>query len=208
MPLVSVSYGRFFFGGIPGGGIPAGLGVNLVDSGDWKFGVGLGYDLRSPRKESDDARLTGLGDIAKTPHATLFGSYGHDWYKVRANVVTDIGGKHEGTQASLEFEGKYHLSPQFALSAGPGLTWADKKYTQTFFGVTSAQSATSGLAPHSATSGLNSLQFSIGAEYAYSRDVLFGARASFGTLRRDARSSPITSSTSQNTLGLFGIYRF
>jgi MipA family protein len=208
LPLLSASYGRYFIGGLPGAGVPAGLGVNLVNRSDWKFGVGLGVDLTKPRKESDDARLTGLGDISGTPHGTVFGSYSHDWFKIRGNVITDIGGKHEGTQASLDFEGKYQVTPAFSLSAGPGLTWADKRYTQTFFGVDQTQSLNSGLAPYTAGAGLNMLRFSVGAEYALSRSWFVGARASLGTLRGDARDSPITASKSQNTFGLFGAYHF
>lgn len=208
LPLLSASYGRYFIGGMPGAGIPVGVGVNLVDQSDWKFGVGVGYDVSKPRKESDDARLKGLGDVSRTPHGAIFGSYTRDWFKVRGNVVTDIGGKHEGTQASLDLEGTYQLTPALSLSAGPGLTWADKKYSQTFFGVDASQSAKSGLTPYTAGSGLNTLRLSVGAEYAFSRDWFIGARISAGTLRGDARNSPITASKSQNTFGLFGVYHF
>jgi outer membrane protein len=208
LPLLSASYGRYFIGGLPGAGVPAGLGINLVDRSDWKFGVGLGFDLGDPRKESDDVHLKGLGDVKGTPHGTVFGSYSQDWFKVRGNIVTDIGGRHEGTQASLDVEGKYRLSPALALSAGPGITWSDKKYTQTFFGIDQTQSLNSGLAPYAAGAGLNLLRFSVGAEYAISRSWFVGARASLGTLRGDARNSPITESKSQNTFGLFGVYHF
>jgi outer membrane protein len=208
IPLLSASYGRYFIGGLPGAGVPVGLGMNIIESSDWKFGVGLGIDLKKPRKESDDARLTGLGDISGTPHGAVFGSYTHDWFSVRSNVVTDIGGKHEGTLASLELEGRYRLTPNLTLSAGPGLVWADKKYSQTFFGIDAAQSANSGLAPYAAGAGLNSLRFSVGAEYRFDAHWFVGARATAATLRGDARRSPITSDTSQNTFGIFGGYHF
>jgi outer membrane protein len=208
LPLLSASYGRYFIGGLPGAGIPAGIGVNLIDRSDWKFGLGLGIDIDKPRRESDDPHLKGLGDVQGTPHGAMFGSYSHDWFKVRGNVITDIGGKHEGTQASLDVEGKYQVTPRFGVSAGPGLTWADKKYTQTFFGINQTQSLASVLAPYDAGAGLNTLRFSVGAEYALSRSWFVGARASLGTLRGDARNSPITESKAQNTFGLFGIYHF
>jgi outer membrane protein len=208
IPLLSASYGRYFIGGLPGAGVPVGLGMNIIESPEWKFGIGLGIDLKKPRKESDDARLTGLGDISGTPHGAVFGSYTHDWLSLRGNVVTDIGGKHEGTLASLELEGKYNVTPSLTLSAGPGLVWADKKYTQTFFGIDAAQSANSGLAPFAAGAGLNMLRFSVGAEYRFDKHWFMGARATAGTLRGDARHSPITSDTSQNTFGIFGGYHF
>lgn len=208
LPLLSASYGRYFIGGLPGAGIPAGLGVNIVNTPAWKFGVALGIDFQKPRKESDDSRLKGLGDVSSTPRGALFASYTHDWLKVRGNVVTDIGGKHQGTLASLDLEANYEVTPKLTLLAGPGVTWADKKYSQTFFGIDTAQSARSGLAPYTAKAGLNSLRFSIGGDYDITPKWFVGLRATPGKLRGDARRSPITSNTSQNTFVLFSGYHF
>ena len=78
-------------------------------------------------------------------------------------TLTDIGGKQQGTRLSLGAEARYPVSDTIALSAGPSVTWADAKYTQTFFGVDAAQSARSGLAVRTANAGLNSVGFSVGA---------------------------------------------
>lgn len=209
VPLLSVNYGRLFVGGTPGAGVPVGLGYNILENSGWKFGVGLGLDLRKPRQESDDpARLSGLGDVPATPHGAVFGSYSQSWLEVRGSVSTDIGGKHEGTLAALDLQARYALAPSLIVSAGPGLTWADSRYSQTFFGIDAAQSANSALAPYAARSGLNSVRFSLGASYQVSPHWFVGARAAAATLRGDARQGPITSDTSQNTYGIYGGYRF
>jgi outer membrane protein len=208
LPLISARYGRFFIGGAPETGVPLGVGANLFEDSNWRLGVVVGRDLKSPRKASDDPRLTGLGDIASTTHLGVFGSYTQDGWSLRGNVLSDVGGEHEGTTANLELVGKYQLTDQLSLSAGPGLAWANKRYTQTFFGVDATQAANSGLTPYDANSGLNSVKFSLGLEYRIDRHWFVSALASVESLRGDARSSPITSDTSPHTIGVFAGYRF
>ncbi len=208
LPLINARYGRYFVGGVPGAGVPLGVGVNLVEDSGWRLGAVLGPDLITPRKASDAPRLTGLGDIPSTTHVGLFGSYSQDWWSMRSSIVTDAGGKHEGTTANIELEGKYVLSERITLSAGPGLTWADKRYTQTFFGVNATQAANSGLSPYNANGGLNALKFSLGVDYRIDPHWFISARASIESLRGDARGSPITSQTSPHIIAVFSGYHF
>lgn len=208
VPIVSANYGRFFIGGVPGAGIPAGIGAFLVRETNWKLGVGIGGNLSKPREESDSPRLRGLGDIDRTVLGSVFGSYDDKWFSVRAGVLSDIGGNDQGTRVSLDLEGKYNVTDQLALSAGPGLTWADKKYTQTFFGISAAQSASSGLGSYTASSGLNTIRFSVGADYRLTPRWGIGARITAASLRGDAADSPITEKKAQNSFALFAAYRF
>lgn len=207
-PMLSANYDRYFIGGLPEAGVPVGLGVNLVQDAHWRMGLGLGVDLDKPREESDSARLQGMGDIDGTTHGAVFASYSDSWWKVGGNVVTDLAGKNQGTRASLNFEVKYSPMARLELSAGPSVTWADSKYAQTFFGVTAAQSASSGLSPYTAKSGINQVNFNIAARYQLNQQWGLGARFSAGTLRGDAVDSPITEKKSQNTLAVFANYRF
>src|ERR1700731_1512433 len=63
LPLVSITYGRFFFGGVPGGGAPAGAGAYLVHTEHWAVGFDIGGAVRKPRRATDDPILRGWGDI-------------------------------------------------------------------------------------------------------------------------------------------------
>ncbi len=208
LPLLSARYGRYFVGGVPGTGVPLGAGLDFLEDTHWRLGVVLGPDLRKPRKASDDPRLKGLGDIDSTTHLALFSSYSQSWWSLRGNVVSDVGGKHEGTTASLELEGRYPLTERLFLSAGPGLRWSDKRYTQAFFGVDATQATDSGLARYEANAGLNALTFSLGLEYRIDPHWFINSRASIESLRGDARHSPITSDASPHSVGVFGGYRF
>src|SRR5439155_5799524 len=65
-PAAHLAYGPVFFG-------IGGLGVNLYRDPRWRFGASL--SLGRGRKESDDQRLQGLGDVDRTVVAGLFAVY-------------------------------------------------------------------------------------------------------------------------------------
>jgi outer membrane protein len=208
LPLLNASYGRYFIGGVPSSGIPAGMGAYLVQDPHWKLGVGLGGSLGKQRKESDSSRLAGLGDISGTPQGAVFGSYSDTWWKVSGNVLTDIGGKKQGTRASMNLEANYSPMKNLVLTAGSGFTWTDAKYNQAFFGVDATQSARSGLPIYTPKAGINSVSFNLGANYQLTQQWGLGAIYSVSNLRGDAAISPITEKKSQSTFGMFASYRF
>jgi outer membrane protein len=208
LPLFSADYGRFFVGGASGAGLPAGAGAYLVQDGPWRLGLGVGANLRKPRREADDPHLQGLGDVDGTEFGSLFASYNKPWFSARTSVVTDIGGQHQGTRLALDLEGRFSPVHDLMLTAGPGLTWADSQYTRTFFGIDRGQSARSGLPVHAAGSGINLARFALGADYRLSPAWGVGLHLSAASLRGDAEASPITERKAQNTYALFGSYRF
>jgi len=208
IPMIGAEYGRFYIGGVPGAGSPAGVGMYLLRDSGWTVGVGVGANLRSPRKESDSPRLAGTGDIARTETGSLFANYDWRWLGIRSSVQTDIGGKKEGTTASLDLEGRLPLPGGFMLTAGPGLVWADHKYQQTFFGINTAQSLASGLTAYDARSGVNTVRLNLGANYRISPHWDVGLRGSIGRLTGSATDSPITESKNQNTFALITSYGF
>jgi len=207
-PVLSAQYGRYFIGSVPGAGVPAGLGAYLLQDDHLHVGIGLGGDVGKARQESDSPRLHGLGDVDGTVLGTVFASYGYQWFTVRSSTVSDIGGKHHGTRAALELEGKYAVSEKLSLSAGPSVTWADARYTQKFFGIDAAQSARSGRAIYTPKSGINSVGLSLGAELRVSPSWGVGAMVNASQLRGGAADSPVTERKSQSAAGLFAAYRF
>ena len=208
LPLVSVRYKRFFLGGAPGSGSPGGLGAYLYESDRWTLGAVASPDARDPRKESDDERLRGLGDIDATVRAGLFTSYRIGWLKLSASAMTDVADKQPGTIANLDAEFTYRPFPKLILSGGPGVSWSDKKYVQTFFGVTGEQAARSGFAPYTPAGGVSVVRVSFGAQYLLTPHWFLGARATAARLQGDAANSPIVVEKNQNLYALFFGYRF
>ena len=207
-PMFSARYGRYFIGAVPEAGVPAGAGAYLLQNEHWRAGVGLGFNLQKPRKESDSVTLRGLGDIQGTTLGAAFASYDDKWFRINTNVVTDIGGKNQGTRLSMNIDGKYSPTDRLTLTAGPGFTWADSKYNQTFFGINAAQSTQSGRTQYTLGSGINTVRFGVGANYRLTSQWSVGARLTAENLRGDAAGSPLTEKKSQNSVGLFTSYQF
>lgn len=208
VPLLSADYGHYFVGAVPVAGLPAGVGMYLIRTENWKLGAALGASIGKPRREADAPRLAGLGDIDGTALASLFGSYNQPLYSLRANLVSDVGGNGQGLRMEVDAEGRYVVNPSLVLSAGPGLTWTNNSYTRTFFGVTAAQSAASGLPKYDTGSGINSVSFSVGANYRLTPQWGLSTRLTARRLQGDAVDSPITEDRMQNSIALFASYRF
>jgi MipA family protein len=208
VPFLNATYGRYFIGSVPGTGAPVGAGAYLYQDDRFRFGAAIGGDFGKPREESDNDKLRGLGDIDATARAGLFASYTVDRFTLRGSVFSDIGGKDQGTVASMDLEARFMPVEGLLLTAGPGLTWANKDYTQTFFGVDAEQSARSGLPVYDANSGISSVRFSLGANYRLNANWGVAARFTNSKLRNDAADSPITEDKKQNSFGLFATYRF
>jgi outer membrane protein len=207
LPLVSVSYGRFFIGAVPGGGAPAGAGAYLLHTEHWAIGLDIGGDSRKPRRATDDPILRGWGDIPGTARAGMFASYTRDWLSVRGSI-SDAVAHHEGVLASLAVEAKYHATQRLTLSIGPEITWANNQYSQTFFGISAAQSEIAGIAPYLAKSGVNTVGGSAGATYMLTDHWSLGAHVGYGKLQGDAANSPVTTDKTQRMYGAFVMYRF
>jgi len=206
LPLISVSYDRYFIGGAPGSGAPAGIGAYLLHTEHWAVGLDVGGDARKPRRASDDPVLRGWGDIPGTARGGMFASYNMDWLSVRGSV--SVGGHNEGVLASLGVEAKYHATRRLTLTIGPELTLVNNQYAMTFFGVDAAQSEIGGIAPYRARGGINSLGGSAGASYILTEHWSLAAHVSYGRLQGDAANSPVTTDKTQRLYGAFVMYRF
>ncbi|KPC49623.1 MipA/OmpV family protein [Amantichitinum ursilacus] len=204
IPIVKVTYGHWFIGGEDTG---AAVGYNFVQDQNWLLAAGVYADL-SPRQQSDDPHLQGLGDVKTTARALLLAQYSQDWLKLGGTLTQDILGKHEGARAMLYARAKWDVNDQLTLFAGPRLAWANSAYMQTFYGVTAQQALDSGLAAYNASAGLQEATLDVGADYRIDAHWGVGARFSFGKLHGSAADSPITEKTNQTRFGAFAAYHF
>jgi outer membrane protein len=204
LPLVKLEYGRFFIGGEDAGA--PGIGFRFVDTTSWKAGIVYAHDLTTPRKESDSARLDGMGDIGKTNRVGLFASYQYRDFTLGSRLVRS--GDDQGTRIDIFGKTRFDTGSGLRLTAGPTATWANREYNQTYFGVDADQSARSGLAQYHPSSGLTSVAMEFGASYPLGHDWLFGSRLTLGRLMGDAAQSPLTEQSRLVSVSFFSLYHF
>jgi outer membrane protein len=100
-------------------------------------------------------------------------------------------GGHEGLVGETGIDVVAPLRPDLTLSAGPRLTFAGEDYMDTYFGVTPAQAARSGLPAYQADAGLKSVGVEGKLRYEFATDWAVTAKGGYFRLVGDAADSPI-----------------
>lgn len=203
-PVGKVSYGKFFIGG----GAGLGIGYTALERGGLSAGFAISRDSSAERDQADAPRLQGLGDIDPTMRAGLFVQYRHDWLRASASVMRDVGGNKQGTVASATAEAVFRPIPALELSAGPSVTFGNRQYAQTAFGVDALQASRSGLPRYAPEGGATQAALQFGAGYALSNSWVLGVKLSAGRLRGDAAASPVVEKKAQNSGAVFAAYKF
>lgn len=130
--------------------------------------------------------------------------------QVELSVVQDISEVHDGLLATASASYMAVRQPDTFLSFDLQTTWADADYTQTYFGISPADAATSGLAAYEPGSGVRDVGMGISAGYYFSRSLGIIGRVGANYLIGDAAESPVTDQGSrwQPVGGLTLSYRF
>ncbi len=197
VPVIHFTYGSMFFG-------LGGVGANLYRDARWRLGASL--SLGGGRKESDDPRLQGLGDVDRTVLGGVFAVYANRGLLARAHLATDIGGNGQGTVVRLDAYGRMRVGEGLAFFAGPGLTWADRRHMQTFYGVTAEQAARSGYPEFEAGNAVQGLRLSAGAAYRAAPNWRLVGLYSLSQLRGDAAASPIIETRTNSSFFVSAMY--
>ncbi len=198
-PLINIRYKDFAFASVG-----EGLGVNLLHGDHYRGGLALTYDLG--RLESNDiSHLHGLGDINRAPALKAFMSYAISKsfpMVVRADVRQIIGGA-DGMLADIDaYMPLPGSSRHLIMFAGPSFTYADHRYMQKEFGVTTTQSIASGYPVYDAHAGSNAMGFGLSATGFITEHWLVNLDGAVNRLLGSAAYSPITQKTTQHVIAL------
>ncbi|HCG04881.1 MAG TPA: MipA/OmpV family protein [Desulfovibrio sp.] len=187
LPDVSVAYedGLFF------ANIWDGIGSYPLQGENYKVGASVGF---TPGRQEEDDRdtLRGMGDIDRGATVNLLGEYGFDQIHLSGKVSK--GTEEYGTTAKMELGSMFPVSEQLTVMGSVGATWADEEHMETYFGVSSAQSARSGHGRYHADSGIKSVGFSIGVVYSITDQWNVKLMVMGDQLMGDAVDSPIVKS--------------
>lgn len=183
------------------------LGVYAYKTEATQIGAAVAWDL-THRIASDDERLRGLPNVRETARFKLFASRTVYFITGDTNVATDVAGHGQGTLAQANLWFTIPFAPSFSVSLGPGVTWADTRYMSTFYAVTPAESAHSGLSVFPTRAGVADAHLNGLAEWALLSHLRIGVSAYLAHLKGDAADSPITERLGQATVVGWVAYRW
>jgi MipA family protein len=223
LPDFDISYKTKDWGKFGVGSKSRGASWTIIDKEEYSLGFLLGGDTGRSEKDGTvfrpgSKRLRGLGEIKA---AGEVGVFGHIVLGVPLSlqVIRGLGDEkqdsnnfsfkgHRGTRIEFGSEIPFKLSEALTLSVSPGISWADKNYMQTYFGVTGAQSARSGFKELRADGGIKSINIGAGLNYQIDKNWSANAGITFHQLRGSAAKSPITEQKRQTSAILGVSYAF
>lgn len=211
VPLVAFEYGRLRISAAGASAIlgfgqdPRGPGATaaLIDRSDLKFGLGLRLD--SGRKSSDSPDLAGFDDIRRTVRGRVYASraWSERW-TATAQVSQDLLGREGGALASADLGYRWPVGARTQLTFGGGANWGNSTRIQSYFGVSEAASARSGLPVYRPGAGLIDLHLGAGVTTAFTPHWIGFATLGAAELQAGAASSPLTRTrtTTSATIGI------
>lgn len=182
------------------------LRYRLVSLSGFEIGPLAGW--RFGRQQDDAAHLAGLGDVDGGFVVGAYAAYRLGSLMPYVTYHHQVTGDDTGGILRFGVETRHRLNHWLTLTANGGATYASSQYMDSFFGVTAAQSAASGLAAFGADAGIKDAFLSLTADVRI--DDQWGLKV-FGRYSRlvgDAASSPITETENQFLAGAAVTYRF
>jgi MipA family protein len=163
------------------------------------------------RQEDDNDALKNLGDIDAGVDVGGFVAAEFGIVSLNSQILKNVGDGHEGTVANVSATYNHGFSEKLYGSVGLSASWADDNYMSKFFGITAAQSLTSGYQKYDAEAGFKDVGINVGMLYNVTDTISAGASLGYSRLLDSAADSPLVKekgSANQLSGGLIVTYRF
>jgi outer membrane scaffolding protein for murein synthesis (MipA/OmpV family) len=211
LPFVGFRYGRGdFYVSLEGRALRA----NVLPGGWLEVGPIVTFE-RGRDNDIENEAVRRLGEIDDAVNAGVFArkrfGLAGGQLKIGGEVLTDTGKVHEGVLAEFGIDYDRPLSDRWSVGASLSTTWADRKYMQTYYGVSGAGALASGLSPYGADKGIENVEAGATLRYRINDRWSALANASYRRLVDSAADSPIVAregSADQGQLALALFYSF
>ncbi|NBN65860.1 MipA/OmpV family protein [Microvirga tunisiensis] len=198
MPIFAVS--RFY---LPG--------LGQVADGQKQTGLFFfpSFNFVGERKPSDDKDLRGTRKINWALEAGLGAGYQAEYFRVFAELRQGFNG-HTGQVGQLGADLITRPMDRLEWSIGPRAGFASSKYMDTYFSVSAAESAASGLPRYKAGGGFKSVGLETRFTYDLNDKVKLHLQGGYDRLIGDAGKSPLVKAGSKDqfNIGTGVTYRF
>jgi outer membrane scaffolding protein for murein synthesis (MipA/OmpV family) len=196
-PGFFLRWGRFTFTNASGfvtrrdGDVMRGLAADLVRSENWRANLALRFD--HGRATKDSSALDGLHDVRRTVRGRLQVSHalGGGW-GASAAASMDLLGRGGGTVFDLGIGRSFPLAPRATWNLGFNASAADRRYMQSYFGVSAQQAVDTGYAPYTAKAGWRDVSMALGARSEFGERWIGYVGVSQAWLVGPARRSPLS----------------
>jgi outer membrane protein len=163
-----------------------------VPFADVKFGNGMYVKLLENDAVDDMKEVSDANELG------IFGGFEYNNWFVSLEFLADTANAHEGWTSKLKGGYNWVINNSWALSIGASTTYADDDYMQTYFGVTAADAARSGLSQYNADSGIKDIGIDLGLNWMITQNWSAKGIASFTQLVGDADDgSPVVDQGSE-----------
>lgn len=197
--------GRLSFGGIGVDLRGTGLRADVLPG---RIAAGPVFNYRFGR--SDDVENAQVAALAPIDGAFEIGAFVSvpldERFAITAEVLGDVSGAHSGLLATLSADWRQAVTDRFRVFASASVTAMDDSFAQTYYGVTAAGSAASGLPVYTPGGGIRSAGLTLGGSFDITPRASVTATVGYQELMGSAADSPVVQvgSTGQvvATLGL------
>jgi len=186
------------------------LSFNLLNDPNFVLAPVLNY--RPGRDDVEDDVVDRMKKIDDTVDAGL--TVGYVWkdaanprHRFITNVTgyVDAGGVYDGWLVQAGARYWYPVSRPIDLQVGVGATYGSSDYMNTYFGVSSKDSARSGLSLYTADSGFRDWNAQLAGVFHFSMNWHMGAGVKYFGLLSDAKDSPIVKDRGSENQWVYGI---
>ncbi|WIX33345.1 MipA/OmpV family protein [Salinicola sp. JS01] len=201
-PSLDATYGDTFFVSVTDG-----IGWNLVREGKWRVAPFIGYTFG--RDDTGDIRALDQVDGGAT--AGLRASYLDDTWRYSAAAETPFTGDIDGYRVKFAATHVARLGERAAFTVGPRFSYTSAAWTEDLFGVSTGESARSGIRAYDPNDGYFTLGADATLSYYLTRQWSITGLVGVARLTGDAEDSPIVDDLGDATqwrAGAFINYHF
>ena len=145
-------------------GTDRGVAYNFSRDPALQYGLGLSADLG--RRSTNTGSLAGMGSIDAKPEVAAFinNGFAKDW-RLTSSLRYGSGDSRHGVQGEVGLNHTMDLAPGWRMGLNASAKWANSSYMQTYYGVTSSQSTSSGRAVYTPTGGVSEISTGVNLKY-------------------------------------------
>jgi outer membrane scaffolding protein for murein synthesis (MipA/OmpV family) len=179
--------------------LPGGFGFGSASARPVEPGFGLrgGFRYIGARKASDNPELAGLENVDAAFEIGLGVTQVSQFWRVFAEARYGVIG-HKGWAGDLGADVIWRVSENTTLLAGPRARFGDRRFVQTYFGVTEAEAAASSFAAYNPSGGLVATGVEFGLQHRFTDAWGLQGRINYDRLQDDAGRSPIVAQGSRD----------